>query len=146
MIIYLCNPPVKVAGISRTQSGIEAEDMIENMIHYLVERDESAPGVLVMRLTGTLDSVTSVSLLDCIETFVGRGVSRVVLNCSELDRANSAGLASLLRASGRLRKRDASLAIAGASGVVAQSLRITKLNRVFNLFPTVNHAIESMSL
>ena len=118
--------------------------MSRETIHLNVEPNLDDTGVIVLNLSGKLDSRSSAELLDLIESLVTRGERYIVLNCVDLERMNSSGLEALLRARARLKRDEVDLSIAGAKGIVAEVLRITRLDRVFELFPTVHHAIDSL--
>lgn len=115
------------------------------MIDYVSYSHSYHPSVLVVEASGKFDSVTSQYLLDCIQGFVKNGAKKVVLDCGGMDQINSMGLATLVRANSRLRKIGGTMAIASATGTVAEVLQIVHFDRLFGLYPNVDDAAAAIA-
>ena len=54
-------------------------------------------------------------------------------------------MAALVRANGRLRNEGGTIAIAGLGGIVADAIRIVRLDRVFSMYPSVDEAAKALA-
>ncbi|KAA1262021.1 putative anti-sigma factor antagonist [Rubripirellula obstinata] len=115
------------------------------MIDYISYTHAYHPDVLVVEVSGKLDSITSQYLLDCIEGFIGDEAEKIVLDCGDVDQINSMGLAVLVRANSRLKKIGGTMAIASAAGTVAEILHIVHFDRLFGLYPNVDEAAAAIT-
>ena len=70
--------------------------------------------------------------------------TKFVIDCEELQMITSVGLGTLVRAKSRLRENGGALAIARASGLAAETLRIVHFDRLFSLFSDVDEAAASL--
>ena len=114
------------------------------MINFANYHHEQHPHVLVINVTGQLDTPGADYLLECIQGMIERGETHILVNCEEVSTIHSMGLAMLVRAHSRLKGLGGELAIANASGIVAETLRIVNFDRLFHLFDSVDQAAESM--
>lgn len=110
------------------------------MIDYTHYHHPEQSSVLVVQVAGRLDSTTADFLLDCLQGFIERGESRIVVDCMGLQSITSIGLATLVRANSRLKSSGGEMNIANASGVVAETLKIVHFDRLFHMFPSVDDA------
>ena len=113
------------------------------MIDYTTYKLDSPNDVMVLEVTGRLDSSTASFLLDCIQGYIERGEHKIVLDCSELDAISSEGLATFVRAKSRLNALGGAMSLSGVKGGVAEVLRIVHFDRLFNLFPTIDEAAQA---
>jgi|SRR5437870_9310982 len=67
----------------------------------------------------------------------------VVVDLSQVQRIDIAGLDMLLQCMVQVANRDGSLKLAGVSPEAATVLELTRMDRVFNMFPTVSEAIAT---
>lgn len=110
------------------------------MIDYTTTKHERYPTVIIFDVTGKLDSTTSKFLLECIEGYIERGETKLVLDCSELKYISSAGLESFIQTRKRLKVHGGTFAIAGVQGIVAEAIKLVHFDRLFSIFPTVDEA------
>jgi len=114
------------------------------MIEFSGYKHEKYQEIFVLEVMGHIDSDASQFLLDCIQGYIDGGEKKFVLDCSELTYISSMGLATLVRANSRLKPMGGQIALAGVKGVAADALRIVNLDRIFNMFPTVDDAAEAL--
>lgn len=100
------------------------------------ENDE----VLVMEVDGRLDSVSADFLVDCVEGHIKRGVRKIVLDCSNLEYVSSMGLAALIRANSKMKGQGGLVALVQVPGLVADVVRITHLDKLLNIYSSVEEA------
>ena len=75
--------------------------------------------------------------------FMNRGYKRVVMDFSELDWTNSAGIGAIISCYHTLRRNEGELKFASPTPKVEFYLNITKLNQVFEVYSSVDEAVES---
>ena len=114
------------------------------MIDFASHKLDDAPGILVLDLTGSLDTQNSEYLMDCVQGHIEDGIDRIILNCAALDFISSMGLGTLIRAMARLKKQGGTVALAGAHGAVADVLRLVRLNRLLNIYGDVGEAAAAL--
>ena len=72
------------------------------------------------------------------------GIRNIVLDIAGLENVDSAGMESLLWTSEESIKRSGRLKLVGASGLVSEVLRITRLTRRFDMANTVEEAARAL--
>lgn len=101
--------------------------------------------ILVVQVTGRLDNDTSPFFFDCLEGEIEDGNNRVVLDCSELMFLSSLGIGTLIRIQSRLKQRGGTVKLAGVQGVVADVLHVVHLDRLLDIYPSVDAAAASFA-
>ncbi|HZD33227.1 MAG TPA: STAS domain-containing protein, partial [Candidatus Angelobacter sp.] len=99
--------------------------------------------VYVVRCAGRIVSGAESKVLDDAFQRGLREVNRVVLNVSEVDRVDSAGMGMLVRFLWHLRNRRGDLRLAAPSAFVKNLLDMTKLSTVFKVYSDEEGAIVS---
>jgi anti-anti-sigma factor len=79
-----------------------------------------------------------------MDALVEEGVKHLVLDLSRLTYASSLGLAALVRVHRHFAGRGGRVAFADLHSGIATILRTVRLDRLFDLHPTVNEAIRSL--
>lgn len=105
---------------------------------------DQANNVMVVAIDGGLDGPTAEEFTKQIEALVEGGISRIIVDCSKLTFVGSAGLAALLRIHTRMRRKGGDVRLAGMPGLVAQVFVLTRLDRLFEMYPDVERARLSL--
>jgi len=105
------------------------------------QRPCDAEGVALLDLDGGLDHTTTDEFVRRMQDLLQQGTSRVVLDLEHLTYASSLGLASLVRVHHHYATRGGKIAFAGLHSAVATLLRVSRLDRLFDLYPTVQEAV-----
>ena len=100
---------------------------------------------MVFGLSGHLDSMQADYLYTVLKKRTLRGQERWILDLGEVEFISSMGMGMLVRLNSRLRKAGGEVKIARAHGIVADALRITHLDRVMQMYPSVDEAAASWS-
>lgn len=106
-----------------------------------IDRDNN---VMVVAIDGGLDNRTADDFFSQIDGLVEGGINRIVVDCGGLTYLSSAGLAALLRVHSRMRRHGGDVRLAGVRSIVVQVLQLTKLDRMFELYPDVDQARLSL--
>lgn len=99
--------------------------------------------ILAVVLTGRLDEANCNYLLDCVADEILEGRTKLILDCGQLEYISSMGIGMLVRVNARMKKLGGDVKLAAVHGAVAQILTVVALNRVFQLYPTVEDAIAA---
>lgn len=101
-------------------------------------------GIVVIELGGRLDESSCEYFFECMQTLIEEGHRRIVVDASDLGYVSSIGLGMLIRGQSRIRTRGGELHLAALQGAVFDVLRVTHLDRLFDIHTTVEEAVESM--
>ena len=113
------------------------------MIDYETYRMGDDDQILVIAVSGSLDSEGSGYFFDCVKGFIEAGNHRIVIDCRNVDYISSLGLGTLVRAHSRMKKFGGDVKLARIEGFVADVLKTVGLHRLFHLYPTVREACAS---
>jgi len=95
----------------------------------------------VLRVRGEIDIYTAPELREHVIKLVADGVRHITADLRAVDFLDSTGLGALVGSLKRLREQDGSLTLVTAADRVLTILRLTGLNRVFTLHPSVPEAL-----
>jgi anti-sigma B factor antagonist len=104
-----------------------------------------AHGAVVADIVGKIALAEGTGMLrDTVRNFLERGHNRILLNLEGVDFIDSAGLGELVRTHASVRSRGGHLKLVNPSASVHHLLRITKLDRVFDIMPDEVSALSSL--
>src|SRR5882724_10003438 len=104
-----------------------------------------AKGAVVADIVGKIALAEGTGMLrDTVRNFLERGHNRILLNLEGVDFIDSAGLGELVRTHASVRSRGGHLKLVNPSASVHHLLRITKLDRVFDILPDEASALSSL--
>ena len=75
---------------------------------------------------------------------VERGTRHVVLDFTETKILDSTALGAIFSIYRQISPRDGHMVFVGVSGAVAHVIELTKLDRVFDQYPTVDEALDAL--
>ncbi|MGI9516844.1 MAG: STAS domain-containing protein [Pirellulaceae bacterium] len=101
-------------------------------------------GTLVIRIGGSLDAENTEYFFDCVQDEIERGHDRIVINCADLGFISSVGLGSLIRARSRVAKTGGEISFARIDARILDVMRLTRLDKVFSIYPTEKEAVAAM--
>ncbi|MCD6303810.1 MAG: STAS domain-containing protein [Planctomycetes bacterium] len=110
----------------------------------LSTRVEHVGGAAVVRLRGSAGMREADLLGRELDQLMARPGKLLLLDMTELEFICSAGLGVLIRARGELRARGGRMMLAGLRPLVARLLETTRLTRLFEIYPTVDAALERL--
>lgn len=104
------------------------------------------PDILVIELAGriTLGRESS-HLEDAVVKAVLNGSRKIVMNLAEVHYIDSAGIGIIAFSFGKVTKAGGHFRVAGATGVVKDVFRLTRLDTVIPFSPTVDVACAAMA-
>ena len=96
--------------------------------------------VVIFRIKGDIDAYSSPSLKDKIVKEIESGTKKLVLNLTNVDYIDSAGLGVLVALLKRIKKEQGVLRIAGLKPNILKIFQLTRLNQIFDIFNTEEQA------
>jgi anti-sigma B factor antagonist len=100
--------------------------------------------ILAVILTGRLDEETCHYLMDCVAEDVLDGRKKMILDCGGLEYISSLGLGTLVRVNSRMKKLGGDVKLTNVHGIVAQVMSVVGLNKLFQIYPTVDEAVAAL--
>jgi anti-sigma B factor antagonist len=102
---------------------------------------EARDSVTVVAPEGRLDMDSAPDLRDHVKQLVDTGVTRIVMDLSEIDFVDSSGLAAIISALRTVRQAGGTIHIARPSREVQLLLEITLLDQVIRPYPDIEGAL-----
>ena len=104
---------------------------------------EMVDGETVLHLKGNkLDSAVVVQFKDRFREVADEGAPRLILDMSQVDFMDSSGLGAVVAAMKHLGP-GRKLVIASLSNTVAKVFKLTRMDSVFSIYPTVKDAVNA---
>ena len=97
-------------------------------------------GILALR--GRINAMSAADLKRRFHEIIASGKIKLVLEMSEVDFIDSSGLSALIAGLKYAREAGGSLRLAGLRDQAATVLRLTMLDRVFELYPDLAGALK----
>jgi anti-sigma B factor antagonist len=113
------------------------------MFNFHYEKVGKSQDIVSVVLSGILDEATSNYLLGCVEEEILEGRKKLILDCGLVTYISSMGLGTLIRVRSRMQKIGGDVKIASVHGAVAEVIRVVGLNRIFQIYPTVDDAVAA---
>lgn len=99
--------------------------------------------VIVIEVPEQLNQTEVGSVLDEIQPLLDTDRPRIVLDCSQVQQMDSAGVEMLLHCLEGVMKRDGDMKLAALSPACATILELMRVDRLFEIFETSEAAIQS---
>ena len=104
---------------------------------YYHELDKS---VLILSADGGLNADTAADFVKQLESLIDVGVTKMIIDCTNLSFISSYGIGVLVRLHNKLAKHGGDVKIAAAPSRVLQALNVVRLGRLVEIYPDVNAA------
>jgi len=111
--------------------------------HHLALPTMAETGHLIAVLSGGLDITCATAVREQLLRLLRPAASRLVLDLSLVRHIDARGLAVLVGTERRARLLGGSLRLAGVSPAVAMAVRAAGLDRLLEIFPTVQSAVST---
>jgi anti-sigma B factor antagonist len=99
--------------------------------------------VIVMELPETLNHVEGEKFVAELQPLLETHRPRIVLDCSQVQHMDSAGIETLLYCMQEAMKRDGDLKLAAVSPAAATIMELMRVDRLFEVFETAEEASRS---
>jgi anti-sigma B factor antagonist len=106
-----------------------------------IAKREIRPGIVVLEITGAIHmGPASQSIEREVEQLLGRKENRLIFDLSKTSFLDSGGLGAIVRCFCKLKESGGSLRLAGVQGMIATVIKITKVDKVIEIYPTAVEA------
>jgi len=100
-----------------------------------------SPGVVAVEIKGSMHTGPDCTrLMKEVDTLIAAKETRVIFDLGMLTHADSAAIGAIVRCLTNLKKAGGGLRIAAAHPMIVHSLQLTKVDKLIQLFPTVEQA------
>lgn len=97
--------------------------------------------VLVLSLKGNLDAITVPELKPEIDNIVSERKTAVVVDLSGLNLIDSSGVGAIVSLFKRVRALSGDVKVAGVTAQPKEIFRLLRLDRAFDIHPTIEEAV-----
>ena len=112
--------------------------MILNVLRKNVE-----PGIVVLEMIGRIAMGSDSQKIEWgVAELLKENHNKVIFDLTEVTFLDSSGLGILMMCHAKLKKAGGIMHIAGARGMVGETLEITSASKIVRLFPTVAEAAQ----
>jgi anti-sigma B factor antagonist len=105
-----------------------------------IDREKGRP--TVVRAFGPVDVDTASDLRDSLRQLAEEGAGSVIVDLGDVEFIDSSGLSALVSGLKALRSKGGTLSLSRPHPQALTALRLTMLDRVFPIFPTVEEAVK----
>ena len=112
-----------------------------------VERKKVEPDIAVIEMTGRITMGSDSQKIEWgLAELLKDNQKKVIFDLTEVTFLDSSGIGILVMCHAKLKKVGGSLRIAGARGMVEETLELTSVNKIVHLYPTVAEAAQGFQL
>jgi len=102
------------------------------------------PGVTVVHMKGSIHSGPDCRRIEQeVEELMSARHNLVVFDLTEVTHIDSAAIGSIVRCFSRLKSSGGYLRLAGCTGMIESSIKLTQLHKVLEIYPTAAAAAEN---
>jgi len=109
-----------------------------------ISHTEIAPATAVVTLTGKLMmGPESAQIVNLVDDLMRRGKRIIVFDMSGVTAIDSTGIGRFIYTYNKLAGAGGDMRMAGATGHVFQTFKVSLLDKVFRFFPSVEEAVSA---
>jgi anti-anti-sigma factor len=101
--------------------------------------------VVVLEMTGRITMADCPQIESDVAELVRAKQVRVIFDLSKLKYMDSSGIGTIVMCSGKLKAEGGELRLAGATGVVDQTLKLTRMNVIVPTYASMAEALSGFS-
>jgi anti-sigma B factor antagonist len=106
-----------------------------------IKQTQVAPGVTVVSLTGKLMMGTvGEEIVTLVDGLLREGKRTIVFDLAEVTTLDSTGIGQFISSFNRIMAAGGQMRMAGASGHIFQTFHVSRLDKVFPFYATVEEA------
>jgi anti-anti-sigma factor len=111
-----------------------------------LDKTSPKPGVDVVHIRGSIHAGPDCRRLEQeVEQLAGAKHRFVILDLADVTHIDSAAIGSIVRCLARMKDSGGNLCLAGCGGMIVSSLKLTRLDKVVEIFPTAAAAADKHS-
>ena len=103
------------------------------------------PGVVVLEITGSIRVGPNCQKLEhALDGLIRRHATRIIFDLTGVSYIDSSGIGTLVKCLAKLKKLGGTLCLTGVKGMVEGVLKLTQIDRVLRVHPTVSDALRDL--
>ena len=110
-----------------------------------IQTKEAEKGVHIVRISGRIDSMTSLQLEDEFDKLTSAGHMKLVVNLAEVNFMSSAGLRVFLATLKNVKAQNGDLKICGMVPGIQKIFKIAGFISLFDIVPDENQAVQKFA-
>jgi anti-anti-sigma factor len=111
-----------------------------------IQRTQLDPDIDVLQMSGRIVLGNDAKTVEWkCEELLKENCKKVIFDLAKVTVLDSTGVGIVVMCYARIKKAGGSLHIAGANGMVEQTLRMTNVDRLIDLYPNVSDAAAAFS-
>jgi anti-anti-sigma factor len=104
------------------------------------------PGMTALTILGSIHCGPECARLEQeVDGLIAARETRVIFNMAGVTHADSAAIGTIVKCLSKLQRAGGALRIAAAQPMIGYSLKLTKVDQLIELFPTVDQAAQEFS-
>jgi anti-anti-sigma factor len=104
------------------------------------------PGLTVLAMSGSIHCGPECARLEReVDKLIAARETRVIFDMAGVTHADSAAMGTIVKCLTKLKSAGGGLRIAAAQSMIDYSLKLTKLDKLIEVFPTVDQAAQGFS-
>jgi anti-sigma B factor antagonist len=103
------------------------------------------PDLVIVSLKGRLDASGSPEVKSLLKDLIETGHLKIIVDLQEVPFIDSSGLAALVSGLRLARERKGTIALSGVQPQAYTVFRLTMLDRIFAIYPTLEIAQQSLA-
>ncbi len=112
----------------------------------IIKKKTSDPGITVLEISGNIRMGGDCERISLeTEQLIAKKETRVIFDFSQLDYLDSAAIGMLVNVLTKLRRVGGELRLAGLKPMVAGVFKLTKIDTVVSIFPSVAEAAQNFA-
>lgn len=112
-----------------------------------IEKKRIGADIVVLEMNGRITLGRECQQVEwSVEELVKSGEKKMIFDIAKLQTIDSTGVGILVMCSAKLKKAGGELRLAGAQGFVENILKLTKVEMILPLYPTVDAAAQNFTL
>lgn len=109
-----------------------------------IECSQAGPAT-VLTLSGHISTTESQVVSEALQRLMSEGSQRLVVDMAGVDLITSDGLGALIRARKTSAEVGGTLVLSGVKGNILDVFRMTRLDKIFTLYESVDSAVAALS-
>ncbi len=104
------------------------------------------PGLIALEMKGSIHSGPECARLEReVDSMIAVRETRVIFDMAGVTHADSAAIGAIVRCVSKLKNAGGGLRIAAPQPMITYSLKLTKLDRLIEMFPSVDQAAQDFA-
>lgn len=114
------------------------------MIEFNTYTPDTAEHVLVVELTGSLDSDSAEMFFEKLNEELSSGNVNIVFDCHSLQHISSLGFGMMIRAHSRVQTDKGAVRFARLEGMIEEAFNVVGFHKLFDNYPSIEAAASSI--